>query len=640
MLWIWFSRVYGELGVGPCRARLGEWKLKKGEVQRASYRFVIYTGDFSRERIEAAWKDQTHEPPPERGVHYNLTPAEATRAMTAAEGFDVKLYAAEPEVRQPHAFCIDDRGRLWIAEDYTYSKYDWLPDQRDRIVIFDDSDGDGRADSHKVFTEDITYASGIETGHGGVWVGSPPNLLFIPDRDGDDVPDSKPRVVLDGWGAQDQHETMNSFRWGPDGWLYGCQGVFVDSRVGKPGTPDNRRVEMNGGVWRYHPIREEFEVFSHGTSNPYGFDFNDKGQMIVTACVIPHLWHFIQGGRFHYQTGRHPNRYTYDDIKTIADHSHENFRDRDGGHAHGGAIFYMGESFPDSYRGKLFMFNLHHRSIYTDLVTRRGSGWVGSHDGEVLFANDPWFIGFSLQYGPDGEIYFIDWYDERVCHGQTPEGKETGRIYRLSYGNVERNIPDWSKLESVELAELQLDRNGWKVRRARRILSEPAAEGADMTRAHGKLRVILETHPNVPRKLRALWALHVSGGTNEKLLSQLLNHDNEFLRAWAIQLELEDRQAPEAILAIYATMARQDPSPVVRLYLASALQRLPLAQRWDIAEALLSHAEDIDDHNLPLMYWYGIEPLVPADKRRALRLAIDCKIPLVRRFIARRAASR
>ena len=235
----------------------------------------------------------------------------------------------------------------------------------------------------------MNLVSGLEVGFGGVWVGAAPYLLFIPDRNGDDVPDGKPEVLLDGWGYQDTHETLNTFTWGPDGWLYGCHGVFTHSHVGNPGTPDNERIPINAGVWRYHPTRHIFEVFAEGTSNPWGIDFNDHGQAVITACVIPHLYHVIQGGRYQRQAGAHFNPYTYDDIKTIADHLHYlgespwSGNDRSdsagGGHAHAGAMIYLGGAWPNRYRDQIFMNNIHGQRINLDSSRRRGSGLVGIH---------------------------------------------------------------------------------------------------------------------------------------------------------------------------------------------------------------------------------------------------------------------
>ncbi len=225
-------------------------------------------------------------------------------------------------MKQPIAMALDDRGRLWVAEAYTYPIRAPEGQGKDRILIFEDTDGDGKFDKRTVFAENLNLVSGLEVGFGGVFVGAAPYLLFIPDRNGDDIPDGKPEVLLDGFGYEDTHETLNTFTWGPDGWLYGCHGVFTHSNVGKPGTPKSERVPINAGIWRYHPTRHKFEVFAEGTSNPWGVDFDDHGQAFCTACVIPHLYHMIQGGRYQRQAGEHIDPYTYDDIQTIADHRH------------------------------------------------------------------------------------------------------------------------------------------------------------------------------------------------------------------------------------------------------------------------------------------------------------------------------
>ncbi|HUR54790.1 MAG TPA: PVC-type heme-binding CxxCH protein, partial [Gemmataceae bacterium] len=269
-------------------------------------------------------------PPPKQDVvtHAGLKPEEAAKAMTVPDGFSVQLFAGEPDVHQPIAFCFDDRGRLWVVEAFTYPRRNphpgpIIPDKKlgDRIIIFEDADGDGKFDTKKTFMEGLNLVSGIEVGFGGVWVGAAPYFLFIPhDEKTDKAGESQ--ILLDGWGYEDTHETLNTFVWGPDGWLYGCHGVFTHSKVGKPGTPEKDRQKINAGVWRYHPTRHVFEVFAHGTSNPWGLDYNANGDFFIEACVIPHMWHIVQGGRYARQAGPHVNPYTYDDIKTIAVHRH------------------------------------------------------------------------------------------------------------------------------------------------------------------------------------------------------------------------------------------------------------------------------------------------------------------------------
>ncbi len=243
--------------------------------------------------------------------------------MTVPPGFECRWPPANRRVHQPIAFTLDDRGRLWVAEAYTYPNRVPEGEGKDKIIILEDTDGDGTFETRKVFAEGLNLVSGLEVGFGGVWVGAAPYLMFIPDRDGDDQPDGEPQILLDGFGYQDTHETLNAFIWGPDGWLYGCHGVFTHSKVGKPGTPDDR---ANSAERRRLAIPSdcaiEFEVFAWGTSNPWGVDFNDQGQAFITACVIPHLYHMIQGARYQRQGGQHFNPYVYDDIKTIADHAH------------------------------------------------------------------------------------------------------------------------------------------------------------------------------------------------------------------------------------------------------------------------------------------------------------------------------
>ena len=578
------------------------------------------------------------------------TAADAVAAMTVPDGFTVDLLASEPDLLQPIAFTFDGRGRLWIVEGHTYPRRAPEGQGRDKVLIFSDEDANGSFETRKVFMEGLNLVSGIEVGFGGVWIGAAPNLLFVPDRNGDDKPDGKPEILLDGWGYHDTHETLNAFVWGPDGWLYGCHGVFTHSLVGKPGTAKEDREPLNCGYWRYHPTRHEFEVFAWGTSNPWGIDFNDYGQAFATACVIPHFWHVIQGARYLRQSNPlgHFSPYVYKNIETIADHVHyigatphagNNKSDSaGGGHAHCGLTIYLGDSFPDEFRNKPIFFNLHGHRMNVENLERRGSGYVARHAPDFIKSNDEQFMGVAVKYGPDGGLYFIDWHDIQTCHRTLPEiwDRSNGRLYHVRYGELRKEKVDLGRMHDVELARLQLHKNDWFVRMARRLLQERAANGGINGESVALLRGMLG-HDDVTRRLRALWALHVTNNLDESELFHLLEDDSEWMRAWAVQLLMEkDHPGIEGKLV---EMAETDRSPLVRLYLASALQRLPWTSRWGLAQALASHAGDADDHNLPQMIWYGIEPIVmEEDFNWAMELAVESAIPLIRRHIVRRAS--
>jgi len=587
---------------------------------------------------------------------------QAARGMQVPPGFAVTLVAAEPNVVQPISFCFDDRGRIFVAEALNYA--DWQGTGKDRITILDDTDGDGRADSRKVFFEGLNYVTGIEVGFGGVWVMSPPNLYFIPDRDRDDKPDGPPQVLFDGFGHKEsRHNLANGFTWGPDGWLYAGHGRTSPSDVGPPGSPAEERIHCDGGVYRIHPTRLVFENFADGTTNPWGVDFDDFGQCFVSNCVNPHLFHIIQGGHYEPWRNRPSSLYAYERLPTCADHLHfpgnkpnamrgetQETLAMGGGHAHCGTLIYLADAFPSKYRNTVFMCNVHGRRINNDILHRHGSGYVATHGADFMLAGDPWFMGVTLRTGPDGSVFVSDWSDTGECHTYKPH-RESGRIFKISHSpnkgtgpNVQRKDGptrppgiDLARLSDDQLVQLQLHANDWHVRHARRLLQERSANANWNGKVvHAALRKILATHEDVTRRLRALWALYVTGGLDNSGLLALLDDPAEHVRTWAVQFLCEKAAPQPQAVARFETLSTSDASAVVRLSLASALQRLPMENRWGVARGLASRAGDAGDANLPLMIWYGIEPLVPNNPERALELAIAARIPLVRQYVARR----
>ncbi len=656
-------RVDDQFGVGPSPSRKGEWKIEKDQSTTIRHQLLVYTGEFNDLMAADYWTKfigngniysfaaMWHVAQQKAKEAKFLTPEEAVQNMTTLDGFKVNVFAAEPMIRQPMAFCWDDRGRLWIAENTDYeSRGDGFSnDGNSRILILEDTDGDGAADSRKVFMENIPFPAAMAVGFDGLFLGAPPNLLFVPDRNQDDKADTKDiEIRLTGWGIRDRHETLNSFQWGPDGWLYGLQGFATPSKVRKPNGKarlykpkepfpedilEGEGEDINGGVWRYHPTKDIFEVVAHGFSNPWGVDYDEHGQLFITACVIPHLWHVVPGGIYQRQGGQHFNPYVYRDIKTITDHSHMS--------AHGGARVYLSDAFPEKHRGRLFMANIHEHGVLSDVLERKGSGFVGHHGDDFMMANNGQFVGFSIEIGPDGGLYVLDWHDADIC-GQEVLNKETGRVFRIvPEQSGAKDFPgrysDLRKMSDAQLADLQTSASEWHARRARVILQHRAASGKLDKAIHTPLLKQFNTAPNAAWRLRALWTLHVTGGLNADMLTKALSDGDEYVRAWAIQLLCEDKKPPMAALDIFNTMAKQDASPVVRLYLASALQRIDQPHKWNIAGNLMQHAVDSSDHNLPDMIWFGFEPLVKENPDKALSLAEGAGIPQLARFIARRA---
>jgi putative membrane-bound dehydrogenase-like protein len=510
--------------------------------------------------------------------------------------------------------------------------------------------------------------SSIEVGLGGVWVLALPNVVFIPDRNGDDVPDGPSVVHVEGFKPpqENHHNIANGLRFGPDGWLYGRCGASGPADVNVAGRSE--KIPVRGGMWRYHPQRRVVEAITCGNTNPWGHDWNEHGELFYVNTVNGHLWHAVSGEHFKRAHTIDPNPHSYELIEHHADHWHFDTsgdwtKSRDGaanafggGHSHIGAMVYLGDNWPAEYRGKLFTLNQHGRRANMEILERSGSGYVGKHGKDFFIAGDAWFRGLDLSYGPDGGVFVLDWSDTGECHDNTGVHRSSGRIFKITHGTPKRVDPfDLSKLTSRELVNYHTHANEWFVRQARLELMRRAAEGRGLDAVKQQLPVMIKDHADPVVKLRALWTLYAIGAADEALLLSLLKHDNEHLRTWAVRLLVDqwptdlltgerpkqEGAAPlpsERLSREFIQLGQKDSSGLVRLALASALQRFDPMVRVGIVTPLLERSEDAKDHNLPLLVWYGLIPVANADPNALAAAGVKCELPQTRRFIARRLA--
>lgn len=600
-----------------------------------------------------------------------MPPDEAARGFRLPDGFTASVFAAEPDVCNPIAATWDGRGRLWVAENYTYAEQPkkFELGLRDRVLIFTDRDGDGRPEERKVFIDTVQRLTSVEVGLGGVWLMCPPRLLFVPDRDGDDVPDGPPETVLDGFNVPPEnfHNFANGLRWGPDGWLYGRCGGSAPGRIRRPDDPPEIVIPLNGGIWRYHPQRKVFEVLSHGTTNPWGHDWNELGEGFFVNSVVGHLWHLIPGAHYRRSSTIDPNPLVYEPMEMHADHWHFDtgkgwtasrtvtgaIDELGGGHAHSGCMIYLGDQWPAAYRGRLLTLNLHGRRANGVRLERAGCGFIGRREPDMLLAADPFFRGLELTYGPDGSVFVLDWSDTGECHENNGVHRSSGRIYRVRYGTPPAAAaPDLQRMTDRQLVGLHGKTNEWYVRQARRELANRAAARKLTDGFQAELSARLRQADSTVERLRILWTLHTLGQTDATLLRPLLEHWNEEVRTWAIRLlsdawlldtvvsqpRAEAVQVPPALLDQLVRMAREDTSGLVRLTLAATLQRLPVAHRPALAAALLARADDAVDPNQPMLIWYGLIPVAQRNPAALVALAADGQFPLVRQWTARRYA--
>lgn len=564
-----------------------------------------------------------------------LTPDESAARMQLPPGFEVRVVASEPLVRQPVAIDFDDRGRLWViqylqypnpaglkrvqVDRYSRTQYDRVPEPPpqgprgdDRITILEDTDGDGKMDRSRDFIDGLNLCSGMAFGHGGVFVLQVPYLLYYPDHDRDDVPDRDPDVLLTGFGMEDAHSVANSLTWGPDGWLYGCQGSTVTANI--------RGIEFQQGVWRYHPITQVFELFCEGGGNAWGLDFDRTGRLFYSTNHGPFiLVHGVQGAYYTKSFGKHGalhNPFAYGYFEHVP---HHNFH---GGHVSVGGIVYQGDTFPEEFRGKFIAGDTLGHGVYWHSITPRGSTIETAHGGDLVTTTDTWFAPTDVTMGPDGAVYVSDWHDARTAHPDPDADwdRSNGRIFRIAAaGTPIPDSVDLTRLVPQELTHLHQHRSQWYVRHARQELVRRVSPLANSSRVSGRLtetqrQTLTSTFQEVALQstdetaaLEALWTAFQLDKLDETTLLMLLKSPHPAVRSWALRYLGDRGQVSSTMAHVLDEFAEQEPSVDVRQQLACTAARLPANVAMPMINANINRDLDADDPYLPLLWWWAVE---------------------------------
>lgn len=592
-----------------------------------------YVACFAQERIPHA---QDKPPGPA------LSPAEAMAKMVVPEGFSVELVASEPDIINPVAMTIDERGRFWITESIEYPRRDAGPG-KDRVKILEDTNGDGKADKFTVFMEGLNIPSGIAVGHGGVWIANSPDILFVQDTDGDGKADTS-EVVVTGFGRFDTHELPNSLTWGPDGWLYGLNGVFNPAQVTYgPKNPNYRLKKVSGtletpasslerqvpessrhlfqdeprqqwsftcAMFRIHPKTREFQVFCEGTSNPWGIAFNDEGDAFISACVIDHLWHLTETGYYHRQGGPYPP-FTWK-IESIVSHKHQKA-------AYCGIHWYDSDAYPEQYRKKLYMGNIHGSCINSDRIERFESTYNAFPEEDLLSANDAWFMPVVQKTGPDGCLYILDWYDRYHCYqdaNRDPAGIDRlkGRLYRLRYKDTPRAKPeDMAALDDDELIARLVSANGYHRDMAQQLLTERllsvSVSPGNNERLKDRLKTVVLSGGLAEAHRRAFGVLKGANIFSEELMADSLESTDGNLLAWTVRAAGDSPNISDQVSKLIFNL-RHHPLPEVRLQVAIAATKQKTIPTIPTLVAVLAQAGE--DPLAPRIVWQNLYLLLEA----------------------------
>ncbi|HTE17961.1 MAG TPA: PVC-type heme-binding CxxCH protein, partial [Armatimonadota bacterium] len=399
---------------------------------------------------------------PNRGGTLDLAardPEVARQRLTPAAGYEVTLFASERDfpIGNPVAMAFDSRGRLWVATAPSYPHYDPASPPDDRLVVLEDTNGDGRADRHTVFADSLYLPLGFELGDGGVYIAQQPNLLFLRDRNGDGVADER-RILLHGFGTEDSHHALHAFTWGPDGALYMQEGTFHHSQVETPYGPVR---SLNGGVFRYEPRTERLSVFApYPFVNPWGHTFDRWGQnFIADASDGSNYFALPISGRLEYPR-KHVSMqvFTRSRVRPTA-----------------GAEIVSSRHFPDDVQGNFLLTNtIGFQGIKSHRMVAEGSGFTTEDAPPLLASSDINFRPIDMEFGPDGALYVVDWFNPLIGHMQYSmrdprRDRSHCRIWRLTAkGRPLLVAVDLSRISVPALLErlkLPEDRERYRVRR-------------------------------------------------------------------------------------------------------------------------------------------------------------------------------
>ena len=549
---------------------------------------VILRGQASPARPAAAGQAPPAAPAkePNLGGGIDLAaedPRIALERLHPAPGYEVNLFASErefPALANPLAMTFDDRGRLWVLTSPTYPHV--LPGQKpdDKLVVLEDTNGDGRADTLTVFADGLYLPMGFELGDGGVYVSQEPNLWFLKDTDGDGKADER-TVILHGFGTEDSHHAIHAFTWGAGGGLFFQEGTFLHSQVETPYGPV--RLE-NAGVYRYEPRTEKLDVFvSYSFANPWGHVIDRWGQHFISdASNGNNYWGDAFSGHVDYpRKQRMMKEWTNTKVRPTA-----------------GVEFVSSHQFPDSAQGNFLINNVigfHGIKQYT--VAEEGSGFAATEIEPLLQSADTNFRPVALRFGPDGALYVVDWFNPLVGHMQyslrdVRRDKTHGRVWRITAKGRPLVVPPRIHGESIE-AQLELlkaypDRTRYLARLALREQPKSA-----VIPALQKWVAALDARdPDYQHQLvEALWVSQHHDVVDRPLLNRVLQADDFRARAAGVRVLHYWFDRVDDGMAILKRMV-DDPAPRVRLEAVVALSFVPTAEAAETALKVLDHPMD------------------------------------------------
>lgn len=512
------------------------------------------------------------------------TPEEERKGFKLPEGFEIELFASEPDIGKPINMSFDARGRMWVTQSYEYP----FPAEgkgKDKITILEDSDGDGKADVFTQFNDTLNIPLGILPVDDGAIAYSIPNVYRFFDTDENGKADAQ-KTLLGPFQHRDTHGMVNNFVRGYDGWIHACHGFTNESKVA--GADGDSIFMISGNTFRFQPDGGRVEHMTHGRINPFGLVFDEWGYLYSTDCHTSPLYQLIKGGEY-YQWGREEGMGFAPDMKPLEDEAT----------ALAGIAYYADKHFPEAYQSNFYIGDVVACRVYRNSFEFKGSSPVGKKEDDFVLSEDPWFRPVDVKMGPDGALYIADFYNSIIGHYEVPlehpkRDKIRGRIWRITYKGAGNKPVDWSAAD-LEALVAALDADNLSIRMT---AADQLADRIGNSAIPALNSIVKDKEVSTRKYIHGLWVLQRLNALTEDIIQKSLDHKDPVIKVHILRI-LEERQVKEERFYPLIIKALQDKNPHVQRAAVQLLVRYPNIKTL---ETVLDFRKDIPDHDSHMIY--------------------------------------
>ncbi len=512
------------------------------------------------------------------------TPEEERLGFKLPEGFEITLFASEPNIDKPINLSFDAKGRVWVTQSFEYPFPSEPGKGKDKLTILEDTDNDGRADKFTVFADTLNIPIGVLPLNDGAVAYSIPYIYKYTDANGDGKADGQ-KKLLGPFKTKDTHGMINNFVRGYDGWIHSCHGYTNRDTIA--GADGDSISMISGNTFRFRPDGSRVEHTTDGRINPFGLVYDEMGYLYSTDCHTSPLYQLIRDADYT-QWGKEEGMGFAPDMTPLSDEAT----------ALAGMAYYADIHFPESYRKNFYVGDAVRCRVYRYSGTYKGSSPVGKREEDFLLSEDPWFRPVDVKMGPDGALYIADFYNSIIGHYEVPldhprRDHTRGRIWRITYKGKHNDKKDWTTANINDLLHaLDMDNMYIRFRAADQLVDRIGKEAVQPVNA-----VLSEKDISTRKYVHALWVSERLGALTPTMLQAAASNNDPVIRLHTMHILAEEKPDQQQLFPL-VLKGLEDKDPHVKRAAVELLMKYPGMQSIQLALGIRNNIEEYDTHLL------------------------------------------